>query len=698
LRIAALIFGLLAGLAAGLVLALGDIEAQLAAVPAFAPQGQFVARLLVYLVPAIGWIGTGMVLARPRLGGVLLLLSAIGWAALALAAGHGAVLFAAPPFTFALAAGIVAMFRRARLAARAPAESASAREPEPSRALAPPQRLPHRTDKSRPQLQGRANPELATTRTRIVDPAEPALTRPIPPPFRDDVAVEDVATDASAMEDAPPAGVPEEDPAAPIAAAMASVAGPPAKPPTDAPAPDSAAVEPATATADKEAEKEATTAGAEAASASATEEAATPPLAAPADSDAAALRARRPGDWALPTPAAPARTRYAAEQQSVPLARMTSVSVTIEPGAADAAQRPVPVEPVAAAIAVPPAAPEPQTEPAPPPPPSAADEPPETEEAAAIANASAATLDFAPVDEFGRGRVPPPERSRPAAAPIPVKERRRHRSRREVEDMDEPPVRRHGGIRAVLRGVIAAAFVAVVLGGAGAIYLDYLRGPQSLLFGHRMATRHATTPAAGADGTAAKPAVPPKPTTSEAKPADAATDPPGPTPQPPAATPAPAKADAPAPAAQTAPTAQATPAAAAAAPLAFTDPVRYCQTVRTIDAPDSHYTGPAVPPAVATALLIPKSTPASEVHWRCANGIALACNANGTHACDPTPTVQQMLDYCAKHPGASAMPAPNGSWSCNGTRPVIPEDQSWPVDARGFYPNAWVRVSPLGAG
>jgi hypothetical protein len=144
--------------------------------------------------------------------------------------------------------------------------------------------------------------------------------------------------------------------------------------------------------------------------------------------------------------------------------------------------------------------------------------------------------------------------------------------------------------------------------------------------------------------------------------------------------------------------APAIPAAAAAAPLTFTDPVHYCEAVRTIDAPDTHYTGPAVPPAVATALLLPKTAPASEVHWRCANGIALACNANGTHACDPTPTVQQILDYCAKHPGASAMPAPNGSWSCNGTRPVIPEGQSWPVDRRGFYPNAWVRVSPLGAG
>jgi hypothetical protein len=142
----------------------------------------------------------------------------------------------------------------------------------------------------------------------------------------------------------------------------------------------------------------------------------------------------------------------------------------------------------------------------------------------------------------------------------------------------------------------------------------------------------------------------------------------------------------------------ATAAAPAEAAQTFTDPVRYCTAVGTIDAPDSRYTGPPVPAAVDRALLLADSIDADEVHWRCSGGVALACNANHTDACAPTPTVQEMLQYCAKHPGAKSMPAPNGSWSCNGTRPVIPEDQSWPVDARGFFPDAWVRVSPLGSG
>jgi hypothetical protein len=147
-----------------------------------------------------------------------------------------------------------------------------------------------------------------------------------------------------------------------------------------------------------------------------------------------------------------------------------------------------------------------------------------------------------------------------------------------------------------------------------------------------------------------------------------------------------------------APVSQTTATASPSAAQSFSDPVRYCSAIRTIDAPDARYAGPAVPPAVATALLLPKSADPSQVHWRCASGVALACNANNTDACSPTPTVQYMLQYCGQHPGAASMPAPNGSWSCNGTRPVIPADQSWPVDARGFFPDAWVRVSPIGAG
>jgi hypothetical protein len=51
-----------------------------------------------------------------------------------------------------------------------------------------------------------------------------------------------------------------------------------------------------------------------------------------------------------------------------------------------------------------------------------------------------------------------------------------------------------------------------------------------------------------------------------------------------------------------------------------------------------------------------------------------------------------MMEFCTRNPGARNLQAPNGSWSCEGTRPVIPPDQNWPVDSRGFLPQAWVRV------
>jgi len=75
----------------------------------------------------------------------------------------------------------------------------------------------------------------------------------------------------------------------------------------------------------------------------------------------------------------------------------------------------------------------------------------------------------------------------------------------------------------------------------------------------------------------------------------------------------------------------------------------------------------------------------------------LACASPGA-ACAPTPTVEVMLSYCAAHPDTQNIAAPNGTWSCEGTRPVIPRDQKWPVDARGFYPGAWRQVAPPAGG
>jgi len=126
--------------------------------------------------------------------------------------------------------------------------------------------------------------------------------------------------------------------------------------------------------------------------------------------------------------------------------------------------------------------------------------------------------------------------------------------------------------------------------------------------------------------------------------------------------------------------------------MTYKSPFAYCHAVDTIDAPDSQYAGPAVPAPVAAAVGVTGAT--DQVRWRCAGQDVVACNANHGAACDLTPTVDSMIAYCAQHPDAKNIPAPNGFWACNGKRPVIPRDQKWPVDARGFFPGAWKSVPP----
>src|ERR671918_1505994 len=55
----------------------------------------------------------------------------------------------------------------------------------------------------------------------------------------------------------------------------------------------------------------------------------------------------------------------------------------------------------------------------------------------------------------------------------------------------------------------------------------------------------------------------------------------------------------------------ASPAEGSGQPATFTDPFAYCAAVGTIDAPDSRYTGPNVPEAVARGLMKAFSAPAA---------------------------------------------------------------------------------------
>jgi hypothetical protein len=148
-------------------------------------------------------------------------------------------------------------------------------------------------------------------------------------------------------------------------------------------------------------------------------------------------------------------------------------------------------------------------------------------------------------------------------------------------------------------------------------------------------------------------------------------------------------------------TAAVTPAPAPNRPAAaqggsYDDPFAYCSAVGTIDFVDSRYTGPAFTAAIASALRIPAASSQDRVHWRCFNGAVLACQSFDWPICAMTPVVVEMLEFCKANPTVPRLLAPNGTWSCEGGKPKIPNGASWPVDERGFMPAAWIQVPPSG--
>ncbi|MGV3650615.1 MAG: hypothetical protein ACO1OK_04275, partial [Devosia sp.] len=132
----------------------------------------------------------------------------------------------------------------------------------------------------------------------------------------------------------------------------------------------------------------------------------------------------------------------------------------------------------------------------------------------------------------------------------------------------------------------------------------------------------------------------------------------------------------------------ATPASAGTA-----DVFAYCRSVGTVDYPDHRYSGPLVPAVIATAIGAPPSATPDRVRWRCLDGGVLACGSYDRVACAMTPSLNEMLEFCARRPGTRNLLAPNGTWSCEGTRPTIPPGDNWPVDSRGFFPGAWITVA-----
>lgn len=131
---------------------------------------------------------------------------------------------------------------------------------------------------------------------------------------------------------------------------------------------------------------------------------------------------------------------------------------------------------------------------------------------------------------------------------------------------------------------------------------------------------------------------------------------------------------------------------AAVGPAEWTDPFAYCAAVGTMDFPDRRYAGPALVEPIADTLRVPVSSPPDRVKWRCVDGAVWACANFDWPVCAMTPTVPEMAEFCTKNPNAIGLQAPSGNWSCDGTQPVIPEGESWPVDKRGFLPGAWIEI------
>jgi hypothetical protein len=159
-------------------------------------------------------------------------------------------------------------------------------------------------------------------------------------------------------------------------------------------------------------------------------------------------------------------------------------------------------------------------------------------------------------------------------------------------------------------------------------------------------------------------------------------------------------------------TSAASPAPGPGQPATFSDPFAYCAALGTIDAPDSRYTGPKVPEAVAQGLKKAFGAPADaplepflhNTFWRCMNGQVYACTVGANLPCQERADVsrsptQGMTTFCQNNPHAEVIPAfVTGratvyAWKCTGGVPEVLQQFAQP-DAQGFLSNIWYAISP----
>ncbi len=151
---------------------------------------------------------------------------------------------------------------------------------------------------------------------------------------------------------------------------------------------------------------------------------------------------------------------------------------------------------------------------------------------------------------------------------------------------------------------------------------------------------------------------------------------------------------------------------AAAQGQIYGDPPAYCRVYGTIDAPDSHYTGPIPDWMMATyfssqeiAAFRDGRQPFYGIAWRCVDGAVLVCRNAQTPSCmragtDRTPS-PAMREFCKDPQNSAAAVIPRVvtgtarmlayDWVCRGTEPAIAKQT--PLDAQGFVAADWKRVT-----
>jgi hypothetical protein len=143
----------------------------------------------------------------------------------------------------------------------------------------------------------------------------------------------------------------------------------------------------------------------------------------------------------------------------------------------------------------------------------------------------------------------------------------------------------------------------------------------------------------------------------------------------------------------------------------YSDPFSYCAAVGTIDTPDSRYSGPAMPDAIAQGLKtasgasadVPLEIFKNGSYWRCMGAKVYACFVGANLPCDSkanmdkTPTSAE-ADYCKSNPNSDFIPAAvTGhdtiyAWRCNQDTPVI-DKQVFHVDSQGYIQEIWYQIS-----